>query len=81
MKNKDYAVIIAVIFVAGIFSFVICSQFISSPKNRQQKAEVVEPITPEFQLPDNKIFNTNAVNPTKLIEIGPNSNNQPFVEL
>lgn len=78
MKQKDAIIIIMCVVIATIFSYVIFNQILGGPKNRQQKAEVVTPITPEFNLPDKTIFNTEAVNPTKLIEIGPNTNNQPF---
>ncbi len=78
MKQKDVAAIIATVGISAIFSFFICSKFIGGTKNRQQKVEVVAPITAEFNLPDTKIFNAEAFNPTKLIEIGPNTNNQPF---
>ncbi len=78
MKQKDLITVIASVVVAGIFSFVICSQFITSSASKNQKVEVVQPISAEFNLPDKKIFNTEAINPTKLIEIAPNTNNLPF---
>lgn len=78
MKQKDIAVIAITVFISGIFSFIICSNFLFTAKDQHQQAEVVAPISSDFELPDKKIFNTEAVNPTKLIEIGPNSNNQPF---
>lgn len=78
MKQKDLAVILLCVVLAAIFSFVICSKVIFTTDDRMQKVEVVAPITSDFKLPDNKVFNDQAVNPTKLIEIGPNTNNQPF---
>ena len=78
MERKDMGVIIAVVVVAAIFSYIICGKFISPPENRQQDVEVVEAITSDFIVPDPAIFNTNAFNPTRLIQIGPNTNNQPF---
>lgn len=80
MQKKDLTIVIAVIVVAGIFSFIICSKVLSPPKNRQQSVEVVDAISSEFKVPDPAIFNANAFNPTRLIQIGPNSNNQPFIE-
>jgi hypothetical protein len=68
------------IIVVGIVSAVIsvvASNFLINPSNnRKQEAEVVEPISAEFNVPtsDNKYFNKDAVNPTKLIQIGDNSN-------
>jgi hypothetical protein len=78
MKKKDLILIFMSVIVSTIFSYIICSKFIVTAKVRQQKVEIVKPITAEFNLPDKKIFNTDAVNPTKLIEIGPNINDQPF---
>lgn len=77
MKQKDLAIILAAIGFSSIFAFVLCNKFIVV-KQGDQKAEVVAAITPEFQLPDKTIFNPDAVNPTKVIQIGPNTNNQPF---
>ena len=78
MKRKDLMTIIGTVFIAGIFSYIICASFIFTAKDQQQKVEVVTPIDANFNLPDKQVFNTDAVNPTKLIEIGPNSNEQPF---
>lgn len=81
MKQKDILTIVVTVIVSGLFSFIICSKFIVTSKDFKQTAEIVEPISSDFKLPDSKIFNPNAINPTKLIEIGPNTNNQPFTNL
>ena len=78
MNRKDIITIATTVFIASIFSYVICSNFIFSTYDQKQQFEVVTPIDANFNLPDKQIFNTDAVNPTKLIEIGPNSNDQPF---
>jgi len=79
MNKKDVPVLALIIGVSAIFSYVIVSQFISTPKNRQQKVETTEAISAQFTVPtDGKNFNSNAINPTQKIEIGPNSNAQPF---
>jgi hypothetical protein len=78
MKQKDIALILISVSVAGVISFFVCNAFLFTSADRQQSAEVVEPITSQFDLPDKTVFNSEAVNPTKLIEIGPNTNNQPF---
>lgn len=78
MKQKDIALIILVSFVSAIASFFISNALFTSPRNRQQQVEVVEKITADFPDPDPKYFNTNAINPTQLIEIGEDPNLQPF---
>jgi hypothetical protein len=78
MKQKDIVVIGVTVFISGIIAYVICSSFLFTTKDQQQKVEVVAPITSQFTLPDKAIFNADAINPTKVIEIGPNTNDQPF---
>ena len=78
MKQKDIALIVVVVFISGIFSLLLSNALFASPKNRQEKVEVVQPITADFQEPDSKYFNAQAIDPTQIIKIGDNNNNQPF---
>ena len=78
MKQKDIALIIVAVFVSGVLSLVISNTLFASPKNRQEKVEVVEPISAEFKQPDQEYFNSNSLDPTQLITIGNNNNTQPF---
>ena len=78
MKQKDIALIVLIIILSTIFSMVISGIFISTPKNRSQQVEVVTPISSSFDLPSDKYFNENSVNPTKLIQIGDSPNQNPF---
>ena len=78
MKQKDIAIIVISVVISGIFAYIICSQFIFSTAKNIQKAEVVKPINSILDIPDKTVFNSEAINPTKLIEIGPNTNTQPF---
>ncbi len=78
MKQKDLVLIIVVVIVSGVFSLVLSNLLFASPKNRQEKVEVVEPITAEFNKPDQKYFNSESIDPTQIIKIGDSSNNQPF---
>jgi hypothetical protein len=78
MKRNDLMIIIVVVIVSGTLSFVLCNQLIVPKKAKSLSAEVVTPITDQFELPDKTVFNDDAINPTKLIQIAPNSNGQPF---
>jgi len=78
VKQKDVAMLLIVIFVAGVFSFVVSKIFFTSSKNRNYSVQVVEPISEEFQQPDKRVFNEQAINPTQLIQIGDSTNPQPF---
>ena len=78
MKQKDIALIVVVGFFAAIVSLLLTQTIFVTRENRELKAEVVEPISAEFNEPDKSVFNENAVNPTQLIQIGDNSNPTPF---
>lgn len=78
MKQKDLALIIVVVFISAVVSLVVSKTLFSSPKNRQQAVEVVDPITSDFPAPDSHYFNSQSIDPTKLIKIGDNSNPTPF---
>ncbi|HET7060445.1 MAG TPA: hypothetical protein VFH99_03995 [Candidatus Saccharimonadales bacterium] len=78
MKQKDIALIIMIIAIAGVLSFFISKQIFASPKNRQQQVEVVQPITADFPKPDSNYFNSQAFDPTQTITIGQNANPDPF---
>jgi hypothetical protein len=78
MKRKDTLVIVVIAIFAGIISLTISKIFFTSSKERNLTAETVQPITAEFQKPDEAVFNDKAINPTKLIQIGDSTNQQPF---
>lgn len=78
MKQKDIALIVIVSVMSAVLSIVLSNALIAPKKNRQQKAEIVDAISAEFKLPDNRYFNKDSVNPTKNIVIGDNGNTTPF---
>ena len=51
---------------------------IATPKNRQEKVEIVDAISSDFKQPSSKYFNRLSIDPTKLIQIGDNVNQKPF---
>lgn len=77
MKRQDIAVLLFIVFFAGIFSFFLSKQFITRGAGQEQ-AETVTPISSDFPLPDTSVFNMDAFNPTVRIEIAPNTNPRPF---
>lgn len=78
MKQKDIVLICVVVFISGIFSLVVSNMLISPPKNRQESVPIVEPISADFKKPDQTYFNASSIDPTRIIKIGDNNNNQPF---
>lgn len=78
MKQKDVAVIILVAVVAAMGSFFLSRFLFESGDKREQKAEIVDVISTDFQQPDKNYFNDQSVNPTQLIRIGNSNNKHPF---
>lgn len=78
MKQKDIALILVVVFISGVFSIIVTKLLITTPKNRQEKVEVVESISPDLTAPSTKYFNSKSIDPTQIIKIGNTNNNQPF---
>lgn len=77
MKQKDWAVVLIVVFVSGVLSLVLSNTLFGKSK-QQEQVEVVEAITAEFTKPNEKYFNKNSIDPTQIIRIGDGSNESPF---
>ena len=78
MRKKDLPMLVLIVGISAIVSYLIVGIFISTPKDRKQSVEVAETLTADFTIPEDTNFNSDSINPTKLIEIAPNSNDQPF---
>ena len=83
MKRNDALLIGLVAFIAVILSFVISNTVFGNPKKNAIKVPVVTPISSQFPLPQTDqsykaFFNSNALDPTQLIQIGNNNNQVPF---
>lgn len=79
MKQKDLLLLGVIVFISAIVSYMLSSKFITSPNNRSAQVEVVDPIVADFNTPTNdKYFNGESVNPTRLIQIQDNKNPSPF---
>lgn len=78
MKQKDILTLVVIAIVSGAISLLISSYFLTSDANRSQQVEVVESITTNFERPPSEYYNESSINPTQIIEIGPNESNEPF---
>jgi hypothetical protein len=78
MKQKDIIVLVAVAIVSAIASLLLSKSFFATPKDQSQKVETIDKITATFPYPSKKYFNAQAVNPAQLVEIGDNTNQNPF---
>jgi len=77
MKQKDIVIIIAVVGVSALVA-IVASNFIIHPADKKQQVEVVNAITTDFPTPDKRYFNADSIDPTLPIQIGDNTNADPF---
>lgn len=75
MKQKDIILIVVMVFIGAVLSIIMSNVIFSSPKNRQQTAEVVDVINSEFPAPPPKYFNNNSTNLARPVQVGADSNN------
>ena len=78
MKQKDLVLIVAVALFAAVVSLLLTQAIFVSKDKKELTTEVVEPISAEFKEPDKSVFNSDAINPTQLIQIGDSDNSTPF---
>jgi hypothetical protein len=78
MKDKDYALILVIVFLSGVISFIISGKIFVTPANRQQKVQTVDIIDSSFQKPSEKYFNKDSIDPARFVQIGDNNNQNPF---
>jgi len=78
MKQKDFALIAVIVIFSAVFSVLITKVVIGTPNTRKETVEVVEAITTDFSQPDEKYYNKESINPTRLIQIQDVNNSTPF---
>lgn len=78
MKQKDIVVIILVAGITGIVSLVAANFLFGGEKAYKLMAPKVDSINATFNMPEQKYFNKESVNPTKDINIGETTNDKPF---
>jgi hypothetical protein len=84
MKSKDIFTLALIVIVATVFSSLLAGKIFSGgSKHHNLKAPVIQPIDRTF--PDikndssyNSIFNSQALNPSQLIQIGNEQNSSTF---
>ena len=76
-KQQDWAMLVAGVFF-GLLISILVSKYVFSSANKHTQVDVVPKITSIFPAPSNQYFNSNAVDPTQIINIAPNNNTTPF---
>lgn len=80
MKRNDILIVVVVGIVTGVISILLANVLFGGGKRYTLTAPAVEPISADFPKPDERYFNSYALNPTKNITIGDSNNKDPFRE-
>lgn len=78
MNQKDIVLIIVIAFFAGAISIFSSKALFTSSKNRDLSVQQVDKVESGFKEVDTRVFNAQAINPTRLINIGDSTNPKPF---
>ncbi len=78
MKKNDVAAIILIVAISLLISYFVANSLIGSPENNPVEVETVTPIDANFPVPDTRVFNEAAIDPTVDIPAPSPSTNQPF---
>ena len=71
-------VIVIAIFV-GVFLSILADKYLfSNAASQNTEVDVVPVIKTDFPVLSSKYFNPHAIDPTQIVNIGPNSSQQPF---
>jgi hypothetical protein len=78
MKKNDIAAIILIVAFSGIISYFIANAVIGKPSNDPVQVEQITPVGETFPVPDSRVFNDEAVDPTVEISGDGQSTDQVF---
>lgn len=70
MKRSDIVSIILVASVGMIATFFLGQAVLGDPNEKSVSYKVVQEITDDLQMPDEEVFNADAVNPTVEVYVG-----------
>lgn len=78
MKKSDIALLVLIVSVSIAVSFFAGQAILGKSIAKPVQVETAEPISADIVEPSDKIFNSDAINPTVPIKIGDTTNQQPF---
>lgn len=78
MKSREWGIIGIIVAISAMLSFVVANFLLGGSSTPKLSAPVVEPISADFPLPNEKYFNNGSLNPTQEIKIGEDNNQNPF---
>jgi len=78
MKKSDIASVILIASVSAFIAWFSANAVIGEPKQSALKVKTASAISAEVDQPDERVFNSEAINPTVERTIGKSANSLPF---
>lgn len=80
MKKNDIASLVLIVAITGVVAYFVANAVIGVPQNNPVQVEKVTPIAPNFPAPDDRVFHSNAIDPTVEVGGGEQSASDPFTD-
>lgn len=80
MKKNDIAGLVLIVAITAVVAYFVANAVIGEPQNNPVQVEKVTPIASDFPAPDNRVFNSDAIDPTVEVSGGSQSPNTPFAD-
>lgn len=78
MKQNEFITLGLIIFISAVLAWFGGNLILNPDETKQTPIEVLQPISSEFTIPSEQIFNENSLNFTERITIGENSSEAVF---
>ena len=70
MKRTDIAMIVLIASLSVLIAYFTTKSFFGDAKGEAVTVKTIDPITPEVNQPDERVFHSDAINPTIKVQIG-----------
>jgi hypothetical protein len=78
MKRDDAILIIGTMVLSAILAILVTTKLTPNSASTHRQIVNVSTINTVFKPPSNQYLNSKSIDPTLLVRIGSNSNNEPF---
>lgn len=78
MKKNEIALLILIVGVVGLITYFALNSALAGLKPKPVSVDTADPISETLVAPNKDVFKEGAFNPTVKVNIGDQSNEQPF---
>ncbi len=78
MKKNEVALLVLIVGIVGLITYYALNSALAGLKPKAVSVDIADPISETLVEPNKDIFKPGAYNPTVKVNIGDQSNEQPF---